>query len=157
MLNNMEHTPTYFIGQHQALDAFLEARKKLLIDYIALTSNKKALPATDKLSEFCHQLIEYVSAVHFEIYDYALAAYKATQGNARVLAERIYPRLKASSVAALDFHDKYTPPVDDETLMELDKDLCDLGEMLAVRFSLEDRLVSAISLLNYLKQEPADS
>lgn len=157
MLSHMEHTPTHFLGQHQALDTFLDARKKLLIDYIALTRNKKTLPTPEALFEFCSQLVDYVSAVHFEIYDYALAAYQTTQGNARVLAERIYPRLKESSVAALDFHDKYTPPIDEATLMELDNDLCALGEMLEVRFNLEDRLVLAISLLNYLSQEPADS
>lgn len=157
MLSNMEPIPTKLIGKHQALDAFLQARQKLLVDYIALTRNKKTLPTAEALANFCSQLVEYVSAVHFEIYDYALAAYKATRGNARVLAERIYPRLKESTVVALDFHDKYTPPVDDETFMELDGDLCALGEMLAVRFNLEDRLVFAISLLNHLDQEDADS
>lgn len=155
MLRKMEQTKARLAGKHQALDTFINARQELLVEYIRLSTNKKTLPTPQELSNFCSQLVDYVSAAHFEIYDYVMAAYEAARGNGRTLAERIYPRLKKGSVQALDFHDKYAQ-VDEDGLLELDQDLSQLGEMLEERFSLEDRLVFAVSLLNHLNtSEPA--
>ncbi|WP_417617990.1 sigma D regulator [Oceanisphaera sp.] len=155
MLRKMEHTKAKLAGKHQALDTFINARQDLLVEYIRLSTNKKTLPTPQELSNFCCQLVDYVSAAHFEIYDYVMAAYEAARGNGRTLAERIYPRLKKGTVQALDFHDKYAQ-ADEDALLELDQDLSQLGEMLEERFSLEDRLVFAVSLLNHLNtSEPA--
>ncbi|MGO4998140.1 sigma D regulator [Oceanisphaera sp. W20_SRM_FM3] len=156
MLRKMAQSKAKLSGKHQALDAFMEARQELLVEYIRLSTNKKALPSPQELTDFCSQLVDYVSAAHFEIYDYVMAAYEAARGSGRTLAERIYLRLKKSSVQALDFHDKYAQVDEDQLLPELDEDLSILGEMLEERFSLEDRLVFAVSLLNHLSvNEPA--
>ncbi|MGO1247544.1 MAG: sigma D regulator [Oceanisphaera sp.] len=155
MLKKMEKTKAQLVGKHQALDTFIDARQRLLVEYIRLSTGSKTLPSAKELSDFCAQLVDYVSAAHFEIYDYVMGAYEAARGNGRTLAERIYPRIKKGTVQALDFHDKYTN-ANDTTLLELDKDLSQLGEMLEERFNLEDRLVFAVSLLNYLNtSEPA--
>lgn len=156
MLRKMAHSKAKLTGKHQALDDFMDARQALLVEYIRLSTNKKVLPHPKELSDFCSQLVDYVSAAHFEIYDYVMAAYEAARGSGRTLAERIYLRLKKSSVLALNFHDKYAQVESDALLLELDNDLSLLGEMLAERFSLEDRLVFAVSLLNHLSaNEPA--
>ncbi|MFD1008890.1 MULTISPECIES: sigma D regulator [Oceanisphaera] len=155
MLRKMEQTKAQLAGKHQALDTFIDARQNLLVEYIRLSTNAKTLPTPKELSDFCSQLVDYVSAAHFEIYDYVMAAYEAARGNGRTLAERIYPRLKKGTVQALDFHDKYAQ-ADEDALLELDRDLSQLGEMLEERFNLEDRLVFAVSLLNHLNtSEPA--
>ncbi|WP_107853065.1 sigma D regulator [Oceanimonas marisflavi] len=148
MLGKLEQTKARLGGIHKALDAFLNARQALLVEYIRLSTHQ-TLPSQDELHEFCGQLVDYVSAGHFEIYDHVLAAYEASQGNARVLAERIYPRIKRNTDDALNFHDKYTQ-ADEDTLLELDQDLNRLGELLEERFALEDRLVSAIDLVDHL-------
>ncbi|MDP5293506.1 sigma D regulator [Oceanimonas sp. CHS3-5] len=154
MLGKLEQTKARLGGIHKALDAFLNARQALLVEYIRLSTHQ-TLPSQADLHEFCGQLVDYVSAGHFEIYDHVLAAYESSKGNARVLAERIYPRIKRNTDEALNFHDKYTQASDD-TLLELDQDLNRLGEVLEERFSLEDRLVSAIDLLDHLDtSEPA--
>ncbi|ART79998.1 sigma D regulator [Oceanisphaera avium] len=157
MLRKMAHSKAKLTGKHQALDDFMEARQALLVEYIRLSTDRKVLPEPQELSDFCSQLVDYVSAAHFEIYDYVMAAYESARGSGRTLAERIYLRLKKSSVLALNFHDKYAKVDNDEVLLELDKDLSVLGEMLEERFSLEDRLVFAVSLLNHLSanEEPA--
>lgn len=156
MLRKMAQSKAKLTGKHQALDTFMDARQALLVEYIRLSTNKKALPLPQELAAFCSQLVDYVSAAHFEIYDYVMAAYEAARGNGRTLAERIYVRLKKSSVFALDFHDKYAQVDNDQLLLELDTDLSTLGELLEERFSLEDRLVFATSLLNHLSiNEPA--
>ncbi|OIN13492.1 Rsd/AlgQ family anti-sigma factor [Oceanisphaera psychrotolerans] len=157
MLRKMEQTKAQLAGKHQALDTFINARQNLLVEYIRLSTDKKTLPTEEELVEFCGQLVDYVCTGHFEIYDYVVAAYEAARGNARVLAERIYPLIKKNTDEALNFHDKYTQASED-TLMELDGDLSQLGEILEERFELEDRLVSAISLVDHLdtgKAEPA--
>lgn len=155
MLGKLEQTKAKLGGIHKALDTFLNARQQLLVEYIRLSTNKKTLPANEELHEFCGQLVDYVSAGHFEVYDHVLAAYEASTGNARVLAERIYPRIKRNTDEALNFHDKYHE-ADDEVMMELDQDLNRLGEVLEERFSLEDRLVTAIRLADHLDtSEPA--
>ncbi|MBL1375953.1 sigma D regulator [Zobellella iuensis] len=148
MLRKMEQTKAQLAGKHHALDAFINARQNLLVEYIRLSTNK-TLPTQAELEEFCGQLIDYVSAGHFEIYDYVVTAYEAAQGNARLLAERIYPRIKQNTDEALNFHDKYTQ-ADEDTLLELDQELSHLGELLEERFELEDRLVSAIDLVDHL-------
>lgn len=156
MLRKMAQSKAKLAGKHQALDTFMDARQALLVEYIRLSTNRKVLPEPKELTDFCSQLVDYVSAAHFEIYDYVMAAYEAARGNGRTLAERIYVRLKKSSVLALDFHDKYAQVDNDEVLLGLDQDLSMLGEMLEERFSLEDRLVFAVSLLNHLSiNEPA--
>ena len=156
MLRKMAQSKAKLTGKHHALDTFMEARQALLVEYIRLSTNKKTLPEPQELTDFCSQLVDYVSAAHFEIYDYVMAAYEAARGSGRTLAERIYVRLKKSTVLALDFHDKYAQVDNDQVLLELDGDLSILGEMLADRFSLEDRLVFAVSLLNHLSvNEPA--
>lgn len=155
MLRKMEQTKATLAGKHQALDTFIDARQHLLVEYIRLSTSSKTLPTAKELSDFCAQLVDYVSAAHFEIYDYVMAAYEAARGNGRTLAERIYPRIKKGTVQALDFHDKYAQ-ADEDALLELDQDLSQLGEMLEERFNLEDRLVFAVSLLNHLNtSEPA--
>lgn len=156
MLSQMAQSQDKLTGKHHALDAFIEARQALLVEFIRLSTDKKSLPAAEDLSQFCSQLVDYVSAAHFEIYDYVMAAYEAARGKGRTLAEGIYVRLKKGSVQALDFHDKYAQVDNDEVLLELDQDLNLLGEMLAERFNLEDRLVFAVSLLSHLNSnEPA--
>lgn len=94
MLRKMAQSNAKLTGKHQALDAFMDARQALLVQYIHLSTNKKALPEPKELSDFCSELVDYVSAAHFEIYDYVMAAYEAARGNGRTLAERIYVRLK---------------------------------------------------------------
>ncbi|WP_375055894.1 sigma D regulator [Zobellella sp. DQSA1] len=148
MLRKMEQTKAQLAGKHHALDAFINARQNLLVEYIRLSTNK-TLPTQAELEEFCGQLVDYVSAGHFEIYDYVVTAYEAAQGNARLLAERIYPRIKQNTDEALNFHDKYTQ-ADEDNLLELDQELSHLGEVLEERFELEDRLVSAIALVDHL-------
>ena len=153
MLSKMEQTKEQWSGKHQALDSFLNARQSLLVDYIHLSAKQKTLPTQEELQEFCGQLVDYVSAGHFEIYDYVVAAFEAAQGDARLMAERIYPSIKQNTEEALYFHDKYAEAADEDTLLELDQDLNRLGEVLEERFELEDKMVSALNLLARLNNE----
>ncbi|MGR8979780.1 MAG: Rsd/AlgQ family anti-sigma factor [Gammaproteobacteria bacterium] len=92
-----------------------------------------------KLIEFSQLLVDYVSLGHFGIYDRLLAR---TERRNRVLtlAKALYPRFSASTDAAVSFNDKYENFHVNHGFDELEKDLSDLGEWMAKRVDLEDKL-----------------
>jgi len=100
-------------------------------------------PVRPVLAKFCEVLVDYIAAGHFALYDRIL------NGNERRkevvdVAQEIYPRIAKSTDAAVDFNDKYEK-FDDDRLRELSRDLSELGEALAARIELEDRLLQALT------------
>jgi len=95
------------------------------------------------LTEFSQLLVDYISLGHFGIYERLLA------GNERrsavlSLAQEIYPDLSKTTDAAIAFNDKYE---NSEQILEnsdLQQDLSILGENLALRIDLEDRLCAML-------------
>ncbi|MNI93989.1 Regulator of sigma D [compost metagenome] len=58
------------------------------------------------------------------------------------LAVNIYPKLWANTEQIMAFHDRYTEvDIDQDLCLELHQALSDIGETLAARFTLEDRLI----------------
>lgn len=60
------------------------------------------------------------------------------------LAEALYPRIAATTEEAVAFNDKYDCGDHCSDLAELAGDLSRLGEELAARIELEDRLLQAL-------------
>lgn len=92
-----------------------------------------------KVTEFSQLLVDYVSLGHFGIYDRLLAK---TERRSRVLtiAKEIYPEFSASTDAAVSFNDKYENVPQPNNYDELEQDLSALGEWMAKRIELEDKL-----------------
>lgn len=88
-----------------------------------------------KLAQFSEILIDYVSLGHFGICEYLC---RHDQAQALSVVEEIYPLLSATTETALRFNDKYENGV--AVADELKRDLSILGESLARRMELEDRL-----------------
>jgi regulator of sigma D len=91
-----------------------------------------------KLARFSEILIDYVSLGHFGVCE---CLFKDADGQdpALLAAEEIYPALSSTTEAAISFNDKYesgAPTI----LDDLKQDLSALGENLAKRIDLEDRL-----------------
>jgi regulator of sigma D len=57
------------------------------------------------------------------------------------LANALYPRISETTDVALDFNDKYAEAAQDNILANFDTDLSKLGEVLELRFELEDELI----------------
>ncbi len=101
-------------------------------------------PVKQLLEEFCQILVDYISAGHFALYE------RIIEGNERrrevaVLAEQLYPGIARTTDAALDFNDRYDRD-DHRTMLEcLPQELSQLGEQIAVRIELEDRLIAAFA------------
>jgi regulator of sigma D len=91
-----------------------------------------------KLARFSEILIDYVSLGHFGVCEYLFAGADSLDPALSVV-EKIELALSASTEVAVSFNDKYES---DAAIIpdELKQDLSALGESLAIRSELEDRL-----------------
>ncbi len=103
----------------------------------------KPFPANDTvknlLTRFSQLLVDYISLGHFGVYERLLAG---TERRQRVLtvAKEIYPEFSAITDAAISFNEKYENIEAINSFDGLEQDLSALGENLAKRIDLEDRL-----------------
>lgn len=100
-------------------------------------------PVQDELRDFCQLLVDYMAAGHFGLYQ------RITEGRERrrgVLeqAQAIYPDIVASTDRAVAFNDKYAEPEQAVIEGDLAGDLSRLGEEIANRIELEDKLIEAM-------------
>jgi len=100
------------------------------------------IPAKELLQEFCQVLVDYLAAGHFSLYERIANGTERRRGVADQAAQ-IYPLIADSTQAALDFNDKYDGQ-HFEIAMSFHKDLSKLGEILASRIEMEDRLIGNI-------------
>jgi len=96
------------------------------------------------LQQFCQLLVDYIALGHFEVYQCfeEHASDSAHCRRVKRLGRELYPAILLTTTAALDFNDSYTG--EGRALTELDAALSGLGEQLATRIELEDRLITAL-------------
>jgi regulator of sigma D len=131
---------------NQMIKELMEERRQVWSLYCAIAGMKPFTveqPLRPKVQEFCQLLIDYISLGHFGIYQRII---DGTERRRKVLevAEHIYPRIAETTDAAVDFNDKYETLAEDELKTHLENDLSKLGEELAMRIELEDRLISSM-------------
>lgn len=100
-------------------------------------------PLEKILNRFCQILIDYISLGHFGIYRRII---EGTERRRSVIeaAEKLYPLIAEATEVALKFNDGYeNGQFTDRTL--LNHELSKLGEALATRIELEDRLIDAMN------------
>ncbi len=95
------------------------------------------------LTQLSQLLIDYVSLGHFGIYEHLLSG---TERRDSVLtaAKDIYPEFSTTTESVIAFNDKYDDNKHLLTVDSLESDLSSLGENLAKRIELEDKLCSLI-------------
>lgn len=153
MLTWLNKTRQRYGGRHESVDALLDARHALLVQFVGLLdarkNRRKCLPSCHAIQEFCSDLMDYVTAGHFEIYQRVVDAIEAASGRQQSVANRILPRIQTTTEFVLDFNDKYGGEnIDEEQWLNLDEDLNQLGPMLEERFRQEDRLVRALQIMD---------
>ena len=104
---------------------------------------KDKTPAQKLLQEFCQVLVDYIAAGHFGLYERIVNGTERRTGLA-ALAEQLYPRIAATTQVALEFNDKYDCEDHCELSPEFQVDLSRLGEELAARIDLEDKLLGQL-------------
>lgn len=134
-------------GSHDLVAKLVKERTEMLVTFCRLAGVEPYTvekPVQKLLQEFCQILIDYVAAGHFALYERILEGKERRQEVANIAAQ-IYDRIAQSTQNALDFNDKYDCGDHCTALESLSKDLSRLGEDLAVRIELEDRLLAAMS------------
>jgi len=134
-------------GSLERLAALVASRNETLVQYSILAGIRPYVshPETpEALRRFCQALVDYAATAHFQLYRY-IADGRERRKAVLAIAEEVYPRIAASTDAILDFNDRYDPSViDPQRLEELEDDLCRLGEVLAERIQMEDRIIAAL-------------
>ncbi|AVR01645.1 Rsd/AlgQ family anti-sigma factor [Pluralibacter gergoviae] len=146
MLNQLEHLTERVGGSHQLVDSWLQVRKQLLVAYYNLVGIKPGKGSYTRLNEkalddFCHRLVDYLSACHFNLYERIVA--KLKDENLCLAVSRIYPQLKTNTQQIMAIYDSnLEQAIDDDNYMEFQQALSALGEALEGRFTLEDKLIT---------------
>ncbi|NMP29898.1 sigma D regulator [Rahnella sp. SAP-1] len=148
MLNRLEKLTQRVGGSNELIDKWLRARKDLLVSYCTLVGMKpnkeKHTPLNEKdLDNFCHHLVDYLSAGHFHLYHRIVEEVDGSQGPVAQEAAKIYPALEVNTATIMAFHDSCTESnFDDDNIFAFHYALSDIGEALDARFVLEDKLIA---------------
>jgi len=126
---------------------WLEERRLLLAQYGDL-ANIKPFSAQntmhrESLREFCQAMVDYLSRVHFEVFEKVNQSQNLfSKEKSNNLLDDLTKRVELTTDHFLDFNDKYLATDD---LVTLTSDLSVLGEELAKRFELEDKVIALVS------------
>jgi regulator of sigma D len=136
-------------GSREMVRKLLAERTEMFVLYCRLAGlapyGGKAKNGThEMLQEFCQVLVDYIAAGHFSLYERIINGTERRK-EISALAADLYPRIEESTEAALAFNDKY----DTDEYFELSESFHDalskLGEQLALRIELEDKLLKVLS------------
>jgi regulator of sigma D len=149
MLSRLENAQQKWGGSHSVIDNWLTERQELLLQYCKIAgftpfsknTDEHALPTQPQMQSFCQILMDYLSAGHFEVYDNIVEACQEKGPDSAKLASELYPRIADTTDTALDFNDKYAEASQENAHAKFDSDLSTLGEILELRFELEDQLI----------------
>ncbi|MEH6551881.1 MAG: sigma D regulator [Pseudomonadales bacterium] len=129
----------------ELLNRWLDERKQLLVRYCHFSDDPQTAPRWMDVSRFCQILMDYMSAGHFEVFDELVAEAAVFQDGTDEVAEKLYPKIHATTELALAFNDKYADEEAWETATgDFPRDVSTLGETLTSRFDLEDKLIAVL-------------
>lgn len=95
------------------------------------------------LQDFCQILVDYTAFGHFEVFGH-ISNGRERRSEVIKVAEAIYPEFLKASDGAVSFNDKYDLSDHALSFEDLADDLSRLGEELANRIELEDRLIATM-------------
>ncbi|KMV29539.1 Rsd/AlgQ family anti-sigma factor [Photobacterium swingsii] len=151
MLSKFEQVQQQWGGTSDVIDHWLMSRQQLLIDYCKLAglppfeSSKNQLPEASQLQLFSQQLVDYISAGHFKIYDMVMARWNDTGYSPTEDISQLYVRITQTTDPLLNFADRYCDADEATTMDSFDQHLSAVGELIEQRFALEDKLIELIS------------
>jgi regulator of sigma D len=128
----------------EIVDKLLSERQEMLVMFCKLAGLQPYTHSTDAelLQRFCEVLVDYSAFGHFEIYERIVNGDEKS-GPVVEVAREVYPRIAESSEFAVEFNDKYDAADHQLDIQDLDGDLSRLGEELAARIEMEDRIINA--------------
>ncbi|CAH0532370.1 Regulator of sigma D [Vibrio stylophorae] len=151
MLTKLQKTQEQWAGASDVIDHWLDIRQKLLIEYCKLSglppfkSNVNHLPTPAELQNFCQELVDYISAGHFRIYDMVMDQWRRSGYSPTDEINQAYFHITETTEPLLSFSDKYGDVDPNDELIKLDADLSRVGEIMEIRFAREDHLIQLIA------------
>ena len=149
MLKKFKQVQEEWGGSSEVIDHWLETRQALLVEYVKLTSSKAskvaALPSKEALQNFSQHLVDYISEGHFKIYDMVMDKWNATGFQSTEDISQTYAKIVLTTEPLLNFTDKYADISADDELLDFDQDMSDVGEVIELRFEVEDKLIQLIA------------
>jgi regulator of sigma D len=152
MLTRLEQAKEEWGGTLSIIDTWLEARQECVILYCQLAGlppyqqETRSLPKQAGITRFCQILLDYASTGHFEVYEQIIAQCKVDGEENLKIAQELYSRITKTTDTALNFNDKYAENASDKALLDFDKDLSELGQIMEGRFEREDQLLEIVHL-----------
>ncbi|GAM65231.1 regulator of sigma D [Vibrio ishigakensis] len=152
MLKKFQQVQEEWGGSSDVIDHWLEKRQALLVEYVKLaslqpaaSSNVATLPTKEELQKFSQHLVDYISEGHFKIYDMVMEKWAATGFQTTEEISQTYAKIVLTTEPLLNFTDQYANiPVDDE-IETFEQDMSKIGEVLELRFEVEDKLIQLIA------------
>ena len=134
--------------QTHTINSLLQERQQVLVLMCEVADLESSEVPTDtvihNLRKFNQQLVDYTAMGHFEIYERIIDG-KERRGNIKMVADRVYPSISATTQLFVDFNDKYEGADENDSLPSLYSDLSSIGEAMAERIESEDMLLREIS------------
>ena len=130
----------------QEIQALVESRAETLALLSELASKQPFTPEHKTqllLQNFCESLIDYTASAHFQLYRH-IDEEKERRLPVLEIANEIYPTIAKTTQAILQFNDRYDCEDHCDNLGHLAQDLSAMGELLADRIEVEDRLINIL-------------
>jgi regulator of sigma D len=133
-------------GTQEMINKLLTERQEVLVSFCqvaGLEPYTRTESIDNLLQSFCQVLVDYAAFGHFEVFGH-ISNGSERRGRVIEVAEEIYPEFIQATEYAVNFNDKYD--LSDHALLfdDLADDLSHLGERLALRIELEDRLLATM-------------
>jgi len=146
MMHKQEQVKERRKGTQEMINKLLSERQEVLVLFCqvaGLEPYNRTKSLDNLLQSFCQILVDYAAFGHFEVFG------RISNGNERrmrviKMAEEIYPAFVEATETAVNFNDKYDFSDHQLVFDQLAEDLSQLGETLATRIELEDKLVSCM-------------
>jgi len=130
----------------EAISQLVERRQEMLVMYCRVAGLEPYTPdqpVQRMVDEFCETMVDYAALGHFEVYQ-RIAEGKERRTGVLDMARDVYPKITDTSNVIVEFNDKYENMDPAQLIDSLSDDLSYLGEQLAARIELEDKLIEAL-------------
>jgi regulator of sigma D len=135
-------------GSREMVSKLLAERTEMFVLYCRLAglAPYQAKPKNgthEMLQEFCQVLVDYIAAGHFSVYERIISGTERRKEIVELSAD-LYPRIAETTEAVLAFNDQYDTDARFELSGAFHESLSSLGEQLATRIELEDKLLKIL-------------
>ncbi len=145
MLEDCENARERWGGVSALIDRWLQSRQQLIVQYCELSNSPDfghPEPLYDQLSSLCEQLLDYVSAGHFEVYEQLMNEAREFDDGGIEVANKVYPKINKTTQEMLAFNDLLeVSDRTEEDMRAMYARVSRLGEIMEERFELEDLLI----------------